>query len=156
MVGHLGAVAVAAVGVGLQILFAVNSVLFAFGTGALAIVARHIGAGERRQAEETLRQAIVSGVVASILVAIPVVLLARPLVAFFQLEPAVVEETVPFLRLIMAETPGSGRGVRRGVEPARRGRHADAAPGGRGRRRHPPRRRCTCSSPVTSAFPRSA
>jgi len=107
MVGHLGAVAVAAVGVGLQILFAVNSVLFAFGTGALAIVARHIGAGERRQAGDTLQQAIVSGVIASILVGIPVVLLARPLVAFFRLEPAVVEETVPFLRLIMAETPGA-------------------------------------------------
>jgi hypothetical protein len=48
MVGRLGATAVAAVGVGVQILGAVDSVLFAVGTGALAIVARHVGAGETR------------------------------------------------------------------------------------------------------------
>jgi putative MATE family efflux protein len=106
MVGHLGPVAVAAVGVGLQILFAVNSILFAFGTGALAIVARHIGAGERRAAEETLRQSIVAAVVASVLVAVPVIVLARPIVWFFRVEPAVVEETVRFLRIVMAEIPG--------------------------------------------------
>jgi putative MATE family efflux protein len=106
MVGHLGPVAVAAVGVGVQILFAVNSILFAFGTGALAIVARHIGAGERRAAEETLRQSIVAAVVASVLVAVPVIVLARPIVWFFRVEPAVVEETVRFLRIVMAEIPG--------------------------------------------------
>ncbi len=106
MVGHLGPVALAAVGVGLQILFAVNSTLFAFGTGALAIVARHIGAGERGEAEETLRQSIVAGVVVSVLVAVPVIVLARPIVWFFRVEPAVVEETVRFLRIVLAEIPG--------------------------------------------------
>jgi putative MATE family efflux protein len=106
MVGHLGPVAVAAVGVGVQILFAVSSVLFAFGTGALAIVARHVGAGERRHAEETLRQSIVSGIGAAVLVAVPVILLARPIVWFFRVEPAVVEETVRFLRIAIAEIPG--------------------------------------------------
>ena len=48
MVGRLGATAVAGVGVGVQILGAVDSAMFAMGTGTLAIVARHIGAGERR------------------------------------------------------------------------------------------------------------
>jgi MATE family, multidrug efflux pump len=107
MVGHIGPTAVAAVGVGMQILFAVNSTLFAFGTGALAIVARHIGAGERRAAEETLRQSIVSAAVASALVAVPVVLLARPLVHVFRVEPAVVDETVRFLRALMVATPSA-------------------------------------------------
>jgi len=106
MVGHLGPVAVAAVGVGLQILFAVSATLFAFGTGALAIVARHVGAGERREAEETLRQSIVAAVVASVAVVIPVIVFARPIVWFFRVEPAVVEETVHFLRIILAEIPG--------------------------------------------------
>ncbi len=107
MVGHIGPTAVAAVGVGMQILFAVNSTLFAFGTGALAIVARHVGGGERRAAEETLRQSIVSAAVASTLVAVPVVLLARPLVGIFRVEPAVVEETVRFLRALMVATPSA-------------------------------------------------
>lgn len=107
MVGRLGPVAVAAVGVGVQILFAVNAVLFAFGTGVLAIVARHVGAGERRAAEATLGQAIVAGVVAAIAVAIPVILLARPIVAVFRVEPAVADETVRFLRILIAELPAT-------------------------------------------------
>ena len=107
MVGHIGPTAVAAVGVGMQILFAVNSTLFAFGTGALAIVARHIGAGHRRAAEETLRQSIVSAAVASALVAVPVVLLAHPLVRVFRVEPAVVDETVRFLRALLVATPSA-------------------------------------------------
>jgi putative MATE family efflux protein len=106
MVGHLGPITVAAVGVGLQILFAVNSALFAFGTGALAIVARHVGAGERAAAEETLRQSIVAAVIGSILVTVPVMLFARPIVQFFQVEPPVVEEAVRFLRLVLTEIPG--------------------------------------------------
>src|SRR5207247_2333531 len=67
MVGRLGPTAVAGVGVGVQILGAVDSVLFAVGTGALAIVARHIGAGEKRAAEETVRQAILAAGVLSAL-----------------------------------------------------------------------------------------
>jgi len=107
MVGHIGPTAVAAVGVGMQILFAVNSTLFAFGTGALAIVARHIGAGHRHAAQETLRQSIVSAAVASAVIAAPVVVLSYPLVRFFRVEPAVVDETVRFLRVVMLSTPGA-------------------------------------------------
>src|SRR6185295_20196421 len=53
MVGRLGATAVAGVGVGVQILGAVDSAMFAMGTGTLAIVARYVGAGDRRAAAET-------------------------------------------------------------------------------------------------------
>src|SRR2546426_3683007 len=63
MVGRLGKTAVAGVGVGVQILGAVDSAMFAIGTGTLAIVARYVGAGERRHAEETLRQSIVTAFV---------------------------------------------------------------------------------------------
>ena len=80
MVGHLGPASVAAVGVGVQILNALNTTLFAIGTGALAIVARHVGAGERRPAEETLRQSIVAAAISSALFALPVAIFARPLV----------------------------------------------------------------------------
>src|SRR2546428_3515594 len=62
MVGRLGSTAVAGVGVGVQILGAVDAVMFALGTGALAIVARHVGAGERGDAEETLRQSLLAAV----------------------------------------------------------------------------------------------
>src|SRR6266581_4750034 len=52
MVGRLGAAAVAAVGVGTQILSAVSVAMMAVGTGTLALVARHVGAQERRAAED--------------------------------------------------------------------------------------------------------
>src|SRR5262249_30757725 len=54
-----------------------------------------------------LRQSIVSAAVASALVAAPVVVLAYPLVRFFRVEPAVVDETVRFLRVVMLSTPGA-------------------------------------------------
>src|SRR5581483_8684004 len=63
MVGRLGSAAVAGVGVGIQILNMVDAAMFAVGTGTLAIVARHVGAGERRGAEETVRQSVVAAFV---------------------------------------------------------------------------------------------
>jgi putative MATE family efflux protein len=108
MVGHLGPASVAAVGVGVQILNALNTTLFAIGTGALAIVARHVGARERPPAEEALRQSIVTAAVTSTLLALPIAIFARPLVGVFRVEPAVAEETVRFLRVVLASVPGVG------------------------------------------------
>jgi len=50
MVGRLGAASVAAVGVGAQILSGVNVAMMAVGTGTLALVARHWGGREHREA----------------------------------------------------------------------------------------------------------
>src|SRR2546422_10954395 len=72
MVGRLGPTAVAGVGVGVQILGAVDTVMFALGTGVLAIVARHVGAGERAEAEETLRQSLGAGAAGAGLIPPPV------------------------------------------------------------------------------------
>src|SRR5438094_1682793 len=99
MVGRLGATSVAAVGVGVQIMGAVDAMLFAVGTGALAIVARHVGAGERRAAEETLRQGIVAAVGLSLLAALPVFVWAPALIGAFRVDPAVVTAATPFVRI---------------------------------------------------------
>src|SRR5215475_15920405 len=58
MVGRLGASAVAAVGVGAQILSSVSVAMTAVGTGTLALVARHVGAREPAHAEDVLCQSI--------------------------------------------------------------------------------------------------
>lgn len=105
MVGRLGPTAVAAVGVGIQIMGAVDAMLFAVGTGALAIVARHIGAGERHQAEETLRQSIVTAIGLSALAFVPVFIWAPELIAAFRVDPVVVEAGTPFVRLIVLGVP---------------------------------------------------
>jgi putative MATE family efflux protein len=105
MVGRLGPTAVAAVGVGIQILGAVDAMLFAVGTGALAIVARHVGAGEARQAEETLRQSIVTAVALSTLALVPVSIFAPELIAAFRVDRLVVEAGTPFVRLVVLGVP---------------------------------------------------
>jgi putative MATE family efflux protein len=107
MVGRLGPTAVAGVGVGVQILGAVDSTLFAVGTGTLAIVARHIGAGERREAEEVLRESIVAAVALSLLAILPVLLWAPAFIRAFQVDEAVVTAATPFVRLIMLAVPPS-------------------------------------------------
>ena len=63
MVGRLGRDAVAGVGVGVQILGAANFALIAVGTGALAIVARHIGARQVAEAENAVQQSVLAAVV---------------------------------------------------------------------------------------------
>ncbi len=105
MVGRLGPTAVAAVGVGIQILGAVDAMLFAVGMGALAIVARHVGAGERREAEETLRQSIVAAVALSTLALLPVSIWAPELIAAFRVDRIVVEAGTPFVRLVVLGVP---------------------------------------------------
>src|SRR5438445_697577 len=105
MVGRLGATAVASVGVGVQIMGAVDATLFAVGTGALAIVARHVGAGERGAAEETVRQSILAAVGFSILAAFPVFVWAPALIAAFRVDPTVVAAGTPFVRIVMCSVP---------------------------------------------------
>ncbi|HLY38061.1 MAG TPA: MATE family efflux transporter [Candidatus Binatia bacterium] len=107
MVGRLGATAVAGVGVGIQVMGAVDATLFAVGTGALAIVARHIGAGDRRAADETLRQSIVAAAALSILAAVPVFLAAPAIIRAFHVDEAVVAAGTPFLRTVMLGVPAA-------------------------------------------------
>ncbi len=107
MVGRLGATAVAGVGVGVQIMSAVDATLFAIGTGALAIVARHVGAGERRAAEETLRQSIVAAAVLSLCAAAPVFAAAPAIIRAFRVDEAVVAAGAPFLRIAMCGAPAA-------------------------------------------------
>src|SRR5262249_30399444 len=105
MVGRLGATAVASVGVGVQIMGAVDATLFAVGTGALAIVARHIGAGERSAAEEAVRQSIPAALGFSMLAALPVFVWAPALIAAFRVDPTVIAGATPFVRIVMCSVP---------------------------------------------------
>jgi putative MATE family efflux protein len=105
MVGRLGATAVAAVGIGVHVLSAVNLSMFAVGTGTLAIVARHVGAGERRAAEAAVEQSILAAVVLSAVVAIPVAVWAPAVVSVFRVPPEVAELGTHFIRLLMLAVP---------------------------------------------------
>jgi len=107
MVGRLGATAVAAVGVGAQVLSAVSVAMTAVGTGTLAIVARHIGARERVAAEHVLLQSILAAFALSLVAVVPVILFAAEIVAAFNVDPDVAVLGASFVRVVMLSIPES-------------------------------------------------
>lgn len=107
MVGRLGAEAVAAVGIGAQILSGVSVAMTAVGTGTLALVARHIGAGQPREARRVMAQSIVAAAVLSVAAITPVIVWATAVVSLFGVDPHVVELGTSFVRLVMLSIPAS-------------------------------------------------
>jgi putative MATE family efflux protein len=106
MVGRLGRDAVAAVGVGAQILGSVSVVTAAVGTGTMALVARHIGAGEMALARRVAGQSLVAAFGLASLAIVPVLVWTAGVVRLFGVEQAVVEQSVAFTRLVMLAIPG--------------------------------------------------
>jgi putative MATE family efflux protein len=106
MVGRLGANAVAAVGVGAQILGSVSVVTMAVGTGTVALVARHVGAGEPARARRVTGQSLLAGFGLACLAILPVLAWAEEVVRLFGVEPGVVGPATVFTRLVMLSIPG--------------------------------------------------
>lgn len=105
MVGRLGANAVAAVGVGTQILGAVGVAMTAVGTGTVALVARAVGAGRVRDAEEVELQSIYAAAVLSVVAILPVWVWAPAVVRAFGVAPDVVDLGVRFVRCVLFAIP---------------------------------------------------
>jgi putative MATE family efflux protein len=108
MVGRLGADAVGAVGLASQILGAVRAGIAAVGTGTVALVARCIGATDRDGAEETLTQSVIWGVLVSTVIAIPVIIFARPAMSLFQVKGQMAEMGARYLQIVMLAEPFQG------------------------------------------------
>lgn len=105
MVARLGATAVAAVGTGGQILSAAMVTMTAVGTGTMALVARHVGAGEFEEAEHIHGQSILVSFLGSALMVLPIMLLAGPIVGLFGVEPEVAATGASYTRLVMLSVP---------------------------------------------------
>lgn len=108
MVGRLGAEAVGAVGLATQILGAVRAGIAAVGTGAVALVARCIGANDRDNAEEAMKQSVIFGVAVSTIIAIPVIVFATPLMALFQVKGQMAVMGARYLQVVMLAEPFQG------------------------------------------------
>ncbi len=108
MVGRLGADAVGAVGLATQILGAVRAGIAAVGTGTVALVARYIGANDRDNAEEVLKQSVVFGVLVSTVIAIPVIIFAHPLMGLFQVQGQMADMGARYLQVVMLSEPFQG------------------------------------------------
>jgi len=81
LVGHLGAPALAAVGLATQWVMMSNVFFSAVGTGGTALIARMIGACDPDSANRVLRQALLLAVLMGVITTVPGLLLAGPAVA---------------------------------------------------------------------------
>lgn len=111
LVARLGTDAVAGVGAGVQWIFLFFSVLFGLSTGAVVLVARAIGAGEREAANRAARQALLLGVGLGLLFSLLCLLFAEPMLAVFGAEPAVTAIGASFLRIASLSGVMMGVGI---------------------------------------------
>jgi putative MATE family efflux protein len=99
IVGHLGAAALAGVGLGGQVLNLTAALFGAVGVGATALIARHIGAQEPDEANRLARQALWLALAIGTLAAFVCFAFAEPLMRAFGAAPDVVADGSAWLRV---------------------------------------------------------
>lgn len=97
MVGSLGAVAIAAVGLGDTPIATLMAIFAALGTGTTALVARYVGAKEYDKATETARQSMIIGVSSGILVSILIVFFAPQIIRFMGADPDTTPAAIQYI-----------------------------------------------------------
>ncbi|MGC8839358.1 MAG: MATE family efflux transporter [Anaerolineae bacterium] len=102
LVGHLGATALAAVGLGDQVVMLFSVLFSAVAVGTTAIVARHVGAEERPLADLVGSQSILLAVAMGGMSALGTALLAEPLLWLLGAAPDVVAAGATYLRIVSA------------------------------------------------------
>jgi len=102
MVGRLGRDAISGVGFSLQLMMLLMIGALAVSTGATTLVAQLVGAGEKREAGEAGRQAIITMFMFAGAVSVPVVILARPALRLMGADPPVLAHGVPYMQITFA------------------------------------------------------
>ncbi len=100
LVGHLGPVAVAAVGLTNQPVFFAISAFQALNVGATALVARAVGAGHPEEANEVTRQTLLINVVLSAVMAALGYIFAAQILAFMGAEDEVISAGLSYFQVI--------------------------------------------------------
>ncbi|MDP2871451.1 MAG: MATE family efflux transporter [Bacillota bacterium] len=105
IVGSLGSSAVASVGVANRIFFVIIGVLSALSVGATALVARHIGAGDREGAERVVGQAVLFSILVGVTMAILGATLATPAMRWMmqmqeEMDMEVVRQGADYIRVV--------------------------------------------------------
>jgi putative MATE family efflux protein len=124
LVAGLGAVAIAGVGAGLQVMFFVLAALAALSIGSSVLVAQEFGAGNLASASRLARQSLLWSLLFSIPLALAGLLLAEPIVSFFGAAPEVTRIAAEYVRVSMGTvvvlvTLFLGGGVLRGAGDSR-------------------------------------
>ena len=99
-VGSLGSASIAGVGVAGMAVMIVNSAKMGLNTGARALLARAIGAGNDEEAVHVAQQSIVITVAFSALMAVIGVFLSKPILVLLGVAPDVVREGTAYMRIL--------------------------------------------------------
>jgi len=105
MVGRIGVTEIAAVGIGLNLVFFATTLMIGITTGTIALVARAIGARNPREADHFLFQSLVAGGLLSVPLVLIGVLFAHPMVAPFSPTPEVKELAAQYVSTIFVSMP---------------------------------------------------
>jgi len=99
-VGRLGSVSIAAVAMSATIIMVLLTLIFGISTGAVALIARNIGAGRKTEADTAASQAIVLSFVSSLLIAIIGFICAGYLLKILGASQEVVLEGTAYLKIL--------------------------------------------------------
>src|SRR5512143_1864858 len=99
-VGQLGPDAIAGVGLGNQLMFLLQVVFMGLAVGNQALVARAIGAGDKRDAERIAKQSLVIAVLFSLVIAVIGLLFSDSIIAVMGAAPDVTAIGGGFLRIV--------------------------------------------------------
>jgi putative MATE family efflux protein len=102
MVGRLGASALAAVGLGAQVMMMATAIFSSVTTGTTALVARFIGASESEEACRTARQSLIMGVCLASITSLLIVTFAGRIVGalFSRAEEQVLTDAAAYVRIV--------------------------------------------------------
>lgn len=100
LVGHLGAGPLAAVSLATQWTFAAFTFYAAIATGATAVVARSVGAGDWDTANRATRQSVFVGLAIGVTMTVLALLLATPAVALMGAEPEALAAGATYMRIV--------------------------------------------------------
>lgn len=101
MIGHLGPVAVAGIGLSFQPFFFVFAVFSGLAVGTTALVARHTGAGRGEEAGHVAAQSVLVALLLGLALLIPGYVFADDLVRLMGAEPDVVQVGAVYIRFIV-------------------------------------------------------
>lgn len=99
-VGSLGTAAIAGVGVAGMAVMVINSARMGLNTGAIALLARAIGAGDEDGAIHAAQQAFVISAIFSLIMAAIGIFLARPILILLGVAADVVREGAAYMRIL--------------------------------------------------------
>ena len=99
-IGHLGGVAIAAVGASVQFTFLLFPVFNALSIGTVALVSRRMGEHRAADASDVVRQSLVLGAVLGLVTGALFALFAKPLLQLIGADETVASEGAPYLAVL--------------------------------------------------------